>query len=92
MSFLVLQSFRLGREREVVFLMLHGCYYSLPLPHNAVGCMGGSRISGKGARVYKGSGGRLTYFISFFLNIIKTKYCGITETKLGVLKGVQANL
>ena len=76
MSFLVLQSSRLGREREVVFLMLHGCYYSLPLPHNAVGCMGGSRISGKGARMYKGSGGR----------------CDITETKLGVLKGVQANL
>ena len=34
-----------------------------------VGGGGGSRISGKGVHMYKGVGGSLADFISFFLNI-----------------------
>ena len=39
-------------------------------------CRGGSRVSGKGVRIYKGVGVRFADFISFFLNIICTTPVG----------------
>ena len=48
---------------------------------------GGSRISGKGVRMYKGVGVRFADFISFFLNI--PRY--LTDTKLFHFHGIFKN-